>query len=332
MNEVILLKNEIYEQAQKILSERRSRAISENDMRIQEINSKIPEIKEVNTAIFNTGKELIRTVLAGGSSDIQAKIEQIKNSNLGAQELCRKMLVANGYPADYLDVQFTCKKCSDTGSYNAAMCDCMKQLCGKLMAESLNKNAQLTLSSFDTFSLSYYSGDDYATMQRIYNFARTYAENFTPSSGSILMFGATGLGKTHLSLAIANEVLKKGYSVLYDSTINILNKIKKEDFSYEKETEMYDTVMDAELLILDDLGTEFENKMYTSTIYNIINTRLNRVKPTIISTNLDFKKIAERYDDRVASRLNTMYTCLEFHGDDVRLQQKKQNTIIKRGV
>ena len=326
------MNNEIYEKAQMILSERRSRAISENDMRIQEIDSKIPEIKEINSAIFNTGKELIRTVLAGDKSDIQARIEKIKVSNLGAQELCRKMLVANGYPADYLDVQFTCKKCNDTGSYKAAMCDCMRQLCGKLMAESLNENAQLTLSSFDTFSLSYYKGEDYDTMQRIFNFTRSYAADFTPSSGSILMFGKTGLGKTHLSLAIANEVLKKGYSVLYDSTINILHKIQKENFSYEKNTEMLDAVMDAELLILDDLGTEYENKMYSSTIYNIINTRLNRGKPTIISTNMDFGQIAARYDERVVSRLTSMYTCLGFRGDDVRLQQKQQNTTIKKGV
>ena len=326
------MKNEIYEQAQKILSERRSRAISENDMRIQEINSKIPEIKEINTAIFNTGKELIRTVVSGDKKDIEAKIEKIRQSNLGAQELCRKTLVAHGYPADYLDVHFTCKKCNDTGSDGSKMCDCMRQLCGRIMAESLNKNAQLTLSSFDTFRLSYYSGDDYATMERILSFTQNYAKEFTPSSGSILMFGKTGLGKTHLSLAIANEVLKKGYSVLYDSTINILNKIQKENFSYDKSSEMLDAVMDCELLILDDLGTEYENKMYNSTIYNIINTRLNRGKPTIISTNMDFGQIAARYDERVVSRLTSMYTCLEFRGDDVRLQQKHHNTIKKTGV
>lgn len=327
------MKNEIYEKAQIILSERRSRAISENDLRIQEINSKIPEIKEINTAIFNTGKELIRTILSGDNNDIESRIEKIKISNLGAQELCKKMLVAHNYPSNYLDIQFTCSKCNDTGSDGTKMCDCMKQLCGKLMAESLNKSAQLTLSSFETFRLSYYKGNDYFTMERIFNFARNYAAEFTPTSGSILMFGKTGLGKTHLSLAIANEVLQKGYSVLYDSTINILHKIQKENFSYDKNTEMLDTVMDAELLILDDLGTEYENKMYNSTIYNIINTRLNRGRSTIISTNMDFKQIGERYDERVVSRLTSMYTCLEFHGEDVRLQQKQQYTINnKKGV
>ena len=95
---------------------------------------------------------------------------------------------------------------------------------------------------------------------------------------------------------------------------------------------MLDTVMEVELLILDDLGTEYENKMYNSTIYNIINTRLNKNKPTIISTNMDFMQIASRYDERVVSRLSSMYTCLEFKGEDIRLQQKQQNTNYRKGV
>ena len=167
------------------------------------------------------------------------------------------------------------------------------------MAEELNSNAQLTLSSFDSFKLSYYSGDDYFVMERILAFTRQYAANFKSDSESILMFGRTGLGKTHLSLAIANEVLAKGYGVIYDSIINILGRIENEKFSYSHSTETLDLVMDTELLILDDLGTEYESKFYNSTIYNIINTRLNRGMPTIISTNMDFRQIAERYDERV---------------------------------
>ena len=319
------MENEIYEKAQAILTQRRMRAIDENDRRIQEINEKIPEIKEINNAIFNSGKELISTIISAKGKDISQEIERIKALNLSAQDMSRNMLVSNGYPADYLEVKFTCPLCSDTGSYNSRMCSCMKQLCGKLMAEELNSNAQLTLSSFDTFKLSYYSGDDYFIMERIFNYTRSYAAGFTTSSESILMLGKTGLGKTHLSLAIANEVLGRGYSVVYDSIINILSNIEKEKFSYSHSTETLDLIMDAQLLILDDLGTEYESKFYNSTIYNIINTRLNRNKPTIISTNMAFRQIAERYDERVVSRLTSMYTCLEFKGSDVRVQIAKQN-------
>ena len=312
--------NEIYEKAKVIMTQRRTTALSQNEQRIQEINDKIPEIKEINDALYATGKELIRMVIEAKGKDISKQIESIKASNLGAQDMSKHILAAHGYPADYLDVHFTCPKCCDTGSDGTKMCSCMKQLCGKLMSDELNENAQLTLSSFDTFQLSYYSGNDYFMMEKILNYAKQYAATFEKNSDSILMFGNTGLGKTHLSLAIANEVLKKGYSVLYDSAINILRKIESEHFSYDHLSDMLDLVMDTELLILDDLGTEYETKFYSSTIYNIINTRLNRNKPTIISTNMNFKQLLKRYDERVASRLFAMYTCLEFKGDDVRLQ------------
>ena len=316
--------NEIYEKAKVIMTQRRTTALSQNEQRIQEINSKIPEIKEINDALYATGKELIRMVIDAKGKDISKQIESIKASNLGAQDMSKHILAAHGYPADYLDVHFTCPKCCDTGSDGTKMCSCMKQLCGKLMADELNENAQLTLSSFDTFQLSYYSGNDYFMMEKILNYAKQYAATFEKNSDSILMFGNTGLGKTHLSLAIANEVLKKGYSVLYDSAINILRKIESEHFSYDHLSDMLDLVMDTELLILDDLGTEYETKFYSSTIYNIINTRLNRSKPTIISTNMNFPQLSNRYDERVTSRLSSMYTCLEFKGSDVRLQIKKQ--------
>ena len=317
--------NEIYEKAKVIMTQRGTTALSQNEQRIQEINSKIPEIKEINDALYATGKELIRMVIDAKGKDISKQIESIKASNLGAQDMSKHILAAHGYPADYLDVHFTCPKCCDTGSDGTKMCSCMKQLCGKLMADELNENAQLTLSSFDTFQLSYYSGNDYFMMEKILNYAKQYAATFEKNSDSILMFGNTGLGKTHLSLAIANEVLKKGYSVLYDSAINILRKIESEHFSYEHLSDMLDLVMDTELLILDDLGTEYETKFYSSTIYNIINTRLNRSKPTIISTNMNFPQLSKRYDERVTSRLSSMYTCLEFKGSDVRLQIKKLN-------
>ena len=317
--------NEIYEKAKVIMTQRRTTALSQNEQRIQEINDKIPEIKEINDALYATGKELIRMVIEAKGKDISKQIESIKASNLGAQDMSKHILAAHGYPADYLDVHFTCPKCCDTGSDGTKMCSCMKQLCGKLMADELNENAQLTLSSFDTFQLSYYSGNDYFMMEKILNYAKQYAATFEKNSDSILMFGNTGLGKTHLSLAIANEVLKKGYSVLYDSAINILRKIESEHFSYDHLSDMLDLVMDTELLILDDLGTEYETKFYSSTIYNIINTRLNRSKPTIISTNMNFPQLSKRYDERVTSRLSSMYTCLEFKGSDVRLQIKKLN-------
>lgn len=323
--------SEIFEKAHSIITGRRAKAENENERRIREINDKIPQIREINTQIYNTGKELISLISSSrsNSDDIAKKIEQLKQFNLGAQAISHQILTQNGYPADYLDMHYTCPKCHDTGYCSGKFCDCFKKLCGSLSASKLNQNAQLNLSSFDTFNLSYYKGDDYFTMELIFNYAKNYAETFSDSSESILMFGRTGLGKTHLSLAIANKVLERGYSVIYDSIINILRSIEREHFSREHSSEMIDLIMDAELLILDDLGTEYESAFYNSTIYNIINTRLNRGRPTIISTNLDFAGIRRRYEERVVSRITATYACMEFKGEDVRYQMK-QNESKKR--
>lgn len=314
--------NEIFDKAQSILTNRRMRAVAENDRRINEINEKIPQIREINAQIYNSGRELIRIITSDKHLNVNKEIERLRTYNLGAQEMSRKLLAANGYPEDYLEIHYNCSKCQDTGYSNSEICDCFKKLCGSLAASELNKNTHLKLSSFDTFSLSFYKGEDYFTMERILGFTKQYAETFTLSSDSILMFGKTGLGKTHLSLAIANRVLEKGYSVIYDSIINILRKIEREHFSREHSSEMLDLVMETELLIIDDLGTEFESQFYSSTVYNIINTRLNCGRPTIISTNLDYEGIRRRYDERVVSRITAVFTCMEFKGEDVRYQLK----------
>ena len=317
------MNNEIFEKAMSVINSYRIRAISENEERIREINNKLPQIREINTMLFNTGKELVQLISSGNSSDVAKRIEQLRSYNIGAQEMARNTLVENGYPADYLDIHYHCPKCQDTGYYNSQYCDCLRNLCGKLFADELNKSAQLRLSSFDTFELSYYTGEAYETMQRILEFTKKYADEFTPESKSIYITGKTGLGKTHISLAIANKVLEKGYSVIYDSAVNILRNIEKEHFGSEHSTDYIDGVMGTDLLILDDLGTEFETKFSNSVIYNIINTRLNRGKTTIISTNLDFGGIKQRYDERIVSRIVAVYICLEFKGEDIRLLKRK---------
>lgn len=314
--------SEILDRAMAVVSKRRAKAYEEYDRRLSEVNHKIPQIREINTQIFNTGRELIKIIMDKNLTEVQRRnaIDDTERRNKGAQNYSRTLLLKNGYPADYLDIHYTCEKCSDTGYSGNVLCECVKNLYGKISAERLNKSARLELSSFETFRLSYYSGDDYVQMNKILEFTRNYAFGFSTFSKSVLMLGDTGLGKTHLSLAIANEVLQKGFSVVYDSVINIITDISKENFGRGSNSNMGDAVVNSDLLIVDDLGTESNTPFNNSTIYNIINTRLNKSLPTIINTNLNYAGIKERYDSRISSRLST-YTSLTFKGKDIRIQK-----------
>ncbi|MDE5855278.1 MAG: ATP-binding protein [Ruminococcus sp.] len=309
--------NRIYDIAHDIMRNRRTKAVEINDSRTNRLFSEIPEIREISNSLFNTSKELISIISNGG----RVNIERVKQKNLESQERLKYLLVSHGYSSDYLDIHYNCPKCSDTGYINSNFCDCMKKLFVELMAEEINQNSHIELSDFESFDLKYYTDEDYYTMQKIFNFVKSYAENFTSASENILMSGSTGLGKTHLSLAIANKVIEKGFNVIYDSTLNILYNIDRERYN---EGNTLDAVLDADLLILDDLGTEQETKSSVPTIYNIINTRIVRKKSTVISTNLDSEEISQRYGARVRSRLMTVYRQLHFSGKDIRLQIRRE--------
>ena len=316
-------KSEIYEKAFSIIQNYRLDAINENERRIEEVNKNVPEINELNSHLYGISYEIFKIISNG--ENVQKKILELRKNNFEIQGIIKSTLRNYNYPADYLTIKYHCKDCNDTGyAEDGSYCHCFMELVAKLSAEEINKTAQIKLSSFDTFSLEYYAGEEYEVMKKILEHSKQFAENFGKSSENILMIGNTGLGKTHLSLAIANEVIKKGYSVIYDSVVNIFHKIEIEQFGRDKTVDTLSSVNDVDLLILDDLGAEFETPFYNSIIYNIINTRLNMSKSTIISTNLEMKPIEIRYSGRVSSRLSTMYTCMQFAGRDIRSQKQKQ--------
>ena len=170
----------------------------------------------------------------------------------------------------------------------------------------------------------------YARMEKILNFCESYAVNFTPKSRSILFQGGSGLGKTHLSLAIAKEVIGNGYGVVYSSAPDILSRLESERFNDDKTTDATENLLkECDLLIIDDLGTEFLTQFTLSKIYNIINTRMLLKKPIIISTNLTLKELEKSYHQRLVSRIIGEMLRLKFIGRDIR--QMQYNDTIKKG-
>ena len=312
----------VFDKAESELTRRRIGTESIANTRLEEIESKIPEIAEINQQLANTSIELSNLILKK-QGDLSKNLEKLKDSNLQGQEMIKELLKANGYPADYLEIKYHCSMCKDRGYVSGHRCDCFNNLLGKFAVELLNTNSQMRLYSFDSFNLNYYPHTDsngassFIKMQEIYLYCKDYASSFSLKSQSIFMLGLTGLGKTHLSLSIAKVVIEKGYNVAYDSIVNYLRVIEKEHFG-RATTDTLQLLLNTDLLILDDLGSEYESGFYVSTVYNIINTRLNKGLPTIINSNLTPAELQKRYDDRIVSRLLAMYDYLRFVGNDIR--------------
>ena len=177
----------------------------------------------------------------------------------------------------------------------------------------------LEKSTFQNFDLDKYPDNTRNIMSKIFDYCKNYAYNFEVNNDSLMFIGNTGLGKTHLSLAIAGVVIEKGYGVIYGSLSNILSKIENEHFS-SNSTSTIDSVCNCDLLIIDDLGTEFSTPFTRSTVYEIINHRQLNSKPTIISTNLNIDELEKAYTQRVVSRICGKYRCFEFLGNDIRFE------------
>lgn len=327
---------EIYDKAEKKLYDIRQKAQEDLEFRRSVLYKRCPRASQIEKQLASTAIRAAKTVLRGG--DITRELSSLKDNNLKLQDELKEILNQYGFQEDYLEVKRKCDKCRDEGFIDGKMCDCMEKILRQEAYNELNKLSPLSLSTFDTFSLDYYSDiPDHEggksprdIMSAIYRVCLDYANNFSSASRNIVMRGGAGLGKTHLSLAIANTVIKKGFGVIYISTPNMVSRLEKERFkdnSSESSSEEY--FINCDLLIIDDLGTEFSTQFSNSAIYNIINSRIMMAKPTIINTNLSIKELEKNYTERMSSRIKGSAVVLEFTGSDIR-QQKMMKKFSRR--
>lgn len=313
-----------FEQARDIIDRRRKDNEAAAEQRKRELEAVSPDLKALNDEISSAGLRAFQAISLG--KDAKTYLAKLAEENLDAQKKRKQILADMGLPEDVLDVQYTCPKCEDRGIKDGYYCDCFKALVRQLQFDNLNTIAPAETSSFDNFKLDYYRGilesdgtSAYDQMSQILTYCRSWANDFDRKSPSILLYGRTGLGKTHLSLAMANAVIAKGYNVVYGSAQNLLTQLEKEHFGRLKDdTSPEEMMLSADLLIIDDLGAEFVTQFTVAAIYNILNTRILRGLPTIISTNLMYDEIGDKYSERVYSRIIGNFTPLEFLGHDVR--------------
>lgn len=324
--------NSVYKAASDTLRERRLNAEKAAERRKEEVYKRFPRVKELEKQISVGGIKTARAVLAGG--DVKDAVSKLRDQNLAMQAEVKRILTDNGYPENYFEPDYFCKKCNDKGYFDingkTVRCSCMKSALVTCACAELNRYAPLSLSTFESFDLEYYDKSinpevktsPYEHMSKIFRHCQNYADNFSKNSESILMSGKTGLGKTHLSLAIANEVIKKGYGVVYASAPQIISKLEKEYFSSDKDDSLFSMLVDCDLLIIDDLGTEFYSQFAVSQFYNLFNSRMLSNEPIIINTNLTITELREKYTDRFVSRICGNARQLDFLGRDIRIRRK----------
>ena len=322
-------KRELYQEAMRTVALRRQTARANAEDARAEAEAAIPALRHAEEEVRVRG---VRCALAGASGgDRTAAAAALAKSK---RELAA-LLASSGRPADALEPHFTCKKCQDTGSFEGHTCECVHKLMQKLRREEIEKLSSLSVSSFDTMELRYYPntmdeklGEPVRTyMGELLEELRTYAEEFDRSSESLMLFGNAGLGKTHAALAIAGIVLAKDMDVIYVSSPDFFAKLEALHFgsdpSGEEET-LLQTAAGADLLILDDLGTEFNSGFFLSTLYSLLNNRLGAHLPTIVTTNITDGALLEKlYTEKISSRLSSFVPCL-FVGTDIRGQKARE--------
>lgn len=297
--------------------------------RMREVEAKFPEFVQINEALAQTGLRTFQAAM-GGKEGLDERMAALRRENEQLLAARADLLRMTGYPENYLDLQYACEACLDTGFVNSGerLCTCMRRALVLAGYETSGIGPLLERQTFENFSLQYYTDPaDKKRMEQVLDTVRRYVEVFSDEkSQNLLFFGQTGLGKTHLSSAVAKNLIDRGFDVLYETAQNLFGDFEDEKFNRayntgveERKTDRY---FSCDLLIIDDLGAELSNQFTASCLYNLINTRYNMGKSCIISTNLTHPEIEKRYSQRVLSRLLGQYQNLQFTGRDIRMMKK----------
>ena len=292
-----------------------------------------PRLQTIEQQLRSTMSKIITGALQHGTDPLPA-IRVIRDENLDLQRQRAELLLAMGYPMDYLEEKAACDKCNDSGFCGDKVCSCLQKYYNAQQKKELSQLLDLGNQSFDTFSLDWYptrvneriGRSPREHMEHIFETCSNFARHFEKKGGSLLLTGATGTGKTFLSACIAREVTERGFSVVYDTAAAIFRVMENEYFhrGEEDNSDAVERFLRCDLLIMDDLGTELTTAFVQSALYRIINTRLTAGKSTVISTNLSPDELYERYTAQIFSRIEGEYEILPCLGDDIRLLKRQK--------
>lgn len=299
--------------------------------REEKVHAQIPALKEIDDTMAEISVESARKLLDG---DTQALLNLKANlADLRVKKAA--ILTEAGYSSDFFEPVFTCKDCKDTGYVDGEKCHCFKQEIINVVYSQSNIKNILERENFSTFSYEYYSDEmvnpttglsSLDTVKKAVDECRRFIDDFDNKPKNLFFYGDTGVGKTFLSNCVAKELLEKGKSVIYFTAFQLFDILSKGVFEKDADAiAAHQNIFDCDLLIIDDLGTEFANSFTTSQLFLCINERILRQKSTIISTNLNMSDIMEIYSERTYSRILSNYNIIKLFGDDIRIQKRQKH-------
>lgn len=311
--------------------ELRMNAANDRKRRIEAVNKSFPRIGEIDKEIFRRGLDNTNNILKNPEKKDEFNRDFSENLKRLNEEK-KKIMRENNIPDDYNKYKYSCENCHDTGyDDNGKKCRCFRQ---KLINEAYsmsNMSEIIRTQNFDTFSFDYYSKQQsengispYENMMKIYKNCRRFCENFENETKGLVFYGPTGLGKTFLSSAVAKEIMDSGKTVIYVRATKLFSMYEDYKFGRNTDRSVIDNIYNADLLIIDDLGTEPFNKNNLSFLFDIVNERIAKNKKIIINTNLQISEITKIYSMRFTSRLYEYFMLYKFFGDDIRIQKLKK--------
>lgn len=297
--------------------------------RQQEISEKFPRISEIERQIGALCLNLSITILKDPSNkdNSLAKLkEKITDLRMEKTEL----LVQNGYSMNYLELQYRCPKCKDTGFIGKEPCICYKHKLVNLYYERSELKEILQYNNFDYFNFDYYStkksdGEPESprrNIEKTLSKLQDFIANFDKTSENFLFYGSSGTGKTFLSHCTAKELLDKGYFVVYRTAESLIQNLRNIKFNGDSMSE--ELLLDCDLLIVDDLGTEQISDFSLMELFNLLNKKLLLHKKMLFSTNYALEDLLKIYSERITSRLFGNFTVCKFYGEDIRIKKKYQ--------
>lgn len=298
--------------------------------RVEKVYKKVPAIKRIDEEIFKTGLAMSKYIL-GNPQGYKGSIEKAKEVIEGLKMEKAYLMTESNIPANYMDIIYDCDSCKDTGYLDSGeKCNCLKQYLVNKAYRMSNLENVLAKENFQTFNIDIFSNEKFEgelmtprdNMVDIAGIAEGFISNFDENNGeNLLFYGTTGLGKTFLCNCVAKALLDKNKIVIYQTAFTILEILERRRFGKDGGSTndyQYNLLFDADLLVIDDLGTEVSNTFTNAEIFNIVNTRIIGGKKTIISTNLTPNEISEIYTDRIFSRILDKFIPLKFYGKDLR--------------